>query len=410
MERDEFYNQIHKYVVRIGIDDINQTLCGTGTLFPLKVGKEMYVLTVAHVVLPLKQKLQKEGQVICLTCKGDDGVFYNIIIDNPKDIFIHSKYKECSGMTHRGNYFHDSAIIRIPWESWMDELNGYQLENGNNGIFLSGYGFPESLDGERDEIDLFAGESLFEGSIESRNSERFAVKYNPNVDGEIPRDSIMEGYSGTGLFSLETQGFCFRGMISCSRGERTAGFKLWATNIQMIFDVMNENNIEIEFPDSFQIYKDMVASEIPSFKKVCIRNWKESVDEIIKDDVIPKMFEKQVESTLPCEGNRKTCANFWKGKLKELVIMHDVQGRSKAELIRPLVQLPQPYDGDVILEFLCTELKAELILGKMIEDRQFAKNGGYYNNMIILLNGKKDMIIMEYAFHEAIVVISWEIS
>ena len=35
------------------------------------------------------------------------------------------------------------------------------------------------------------------------------AKYNPNVDGEIPRDSIMEGYSGTGLFSLETQGFCF---------------------------------------------------------------------------------------------------------------------------------------------------------------------------------------------------------
>ncbi len=393
MEKTRFYEQIEKYAVRIGMNDKEKTLCGSGILFIVPTRKEIYVLTVAHVIFPIKKEMETKGQVIYLTYKDNTGKLHNILIDNPKAICIHSKYKEYSDEENKQEFFYDSAIIQIPWESWMEKLNGYKLESGKNGITLGGYGFPVSLDGERkrSQADAFAGVKLFEGIIENRNTERFGVKYDVNISEDIPRDSIMEGYSGTGLFSFNEQGVYLRGMVCCSRGNESAGGSLWATDVEIILELMLENNIKMEYPDSFQEYGEMVVNEFPSFKKKCIRNWRESVDKILEDNtIIPKMFETQVNSNLPCESERKTCNDFWIGKLKELVIMHEVQQLSKEELIQPTVKIPKSYENEkVSLEFLCTELKAEYILGKLIEDRQFAKNGKYYNNMIILINGKK---------------------
>lgn len=53
--------------------------------------------------------------------------------------------------------------------------------------------------------------------------------------------------------------------------------------------------------------------------------------------------------------------------MKELVVMHEIQEVACEELINPIMQLPSSCGGkDVVLKFLCTEYKAEYILGNNI--------------------------------------------
>ncbi len=114
----------------------------------------------------------------------------------------------------------------------MDEMKGFYFDSGNSGTEIQGYGFPQSLDEEKDRslADVFSGIGCFNGIIESKSAGRMAVKYDVHAGGDIERNSIMEGYSGTGLFSLEEYGICYRGLVSCSRGDKAAGYTMWTTD------------------------------------------------------------------------------------------------------------------------------------------------------------------------------------
>ena len=79
-----------------------------------------------------------------------------------------------------------------------------------------------------------------------------------------------------------------------------------------------------------------------------------------------------------CEGDRRFCNEFWKGKLKELVILCQVLEKEKEQLLQPRVQI---FDK-VTLEYICTEDRAEYILGNLIKAEQFSSNGKYHDNMI----------------------------
>ena len=133
------------------------------------------------------------------------------------------------------------------------------------------------------------------------------------------------------------------------------------------------------------------AEEFPEYKKSSKRNWNTTIFELIKKQKItPKDFEVQTKSTFLCEGERRLCDEFWKGKLKELVVMHKTQEIACEDLLEPKIQLPPTCEGEnVTLKFLCTEYNAEYIFGKMIEDGQFANDGEYRNNMILLINSPK---------------------
>ena len=389
MENREFLEQIQQYAVRIG-NAVDKELYGSGTLFLVSKRKKVCVLTAAHVVYSLMEKIKKQELKICLTCKDKKDDIHCIIVDDTKCICIYSEYNKNK---RKKEFFNDLALIDIPWESWMDDMTGFRLASGNSGVEIKGYGFPLSLDEEKDRslADLFAGIECLTGTIESQNVGRLAIKYDVHTGSDIERDSIMEGYSGTGLFSLETDGICYRGLVSCSRGDKTAGYTMWATDAGKITELMKENNIEIECPESFEPYGKLVADEFSEYKKNSKRIWNGATYKLIKNQGIsPKDFEVQTRSVFLCAGERKLCDEFWKGKLKELVVMKEIQEVACEELINPIMQLPSRCGGkDVVLKFLCTEYKAEYILGKMIEDRQFAKDGEYRNNMILLVNSPK---------------------
>ena len=394
MEKAEFEAEIQKYSVRIGKYNSEKTLKGSGVLFPVEVGSQICVLTVAHIAEALKRELENKGEAICIDCKDAEGIVREIVINDPQKIYIHSQYKE-NMQSGEKNLSYDVAAIMIPWQTWMDDLKGYLIAIDDfTGKEIEGYGFPNSLDKERkrDYADFASGISHIEGRIESQDNRRLAIEYTANTESEIPRDSILHGYSGTGLFTKKQEGIYLCGLLSCSRGERTAGYKLWALKANEAILLLEKNNIQIGYPKTFQIYKDIVQKEFDSFRKKCIRQWKENAEEIInKKIIVPQLYKNQVESKFPCFGNRKICSYFWKEKLKELVIMHNVQGIPIEELQQSIVQMPSPYNEDkVVLEFLCTEFKAQNILGSMIENREFSKGGRYHNNTIILVNSMQN--------------------
>lgn len=244
MENSEFLERIQQYAVRIGKAGDNE-LYGSGTLFFVSKRKKVCVLTAAHVVYSLIEKIEKKELEICLTCKDNKNNIHWITVNDSKKIYIHSKYKESN---NKKEFFEDLALIDIQWESWMDEMKGFYFDSGNSGTEIQGYGFPQSLDEEKDRslADVFSGIGCLNGIIESKSAGRMAVKYDVHAGGDIERNSIMEGYSGTGLFSLEEYGICYRGLVSCSRGDKAAGYTMWTTDAGKITELMKENNIEIE--------------------------------------------------------------------------------------------------------------------------------------------------------------------
>ena len=205
MENSEFLEQIQRYTVRIGKRE-DKELYGSGTLFFISKRKRACVLTAAHIVYSLIGKIQKKEIEICLTFRDNEDKNQNIIIDDSKCIYVHSKYKETS--KGKNNYLNDLALIDIPWKSWMDDMKIFRFDSGNSGIKINGYGFPMSLDEEKDrgQEDIFFGMGCFSGTIEFKHFGRLAVKYDANTVSDIDRDSVMEGYSGTGLFSNEEYG------------------------------------------------------------------------------------------------------------------------------------------------------------------------------------------------------------
>ena len=60
MENREFLEQIQQYAVRIG-NAGDKELYGSGTLFLVSKRKKVCVLTAAHVVYSLMEKIKKES-------------------------------------------------------------------------------------------------------------------------------------------------------------------------------------------------------------------------------------------------------------------------------------------------------------------------------------------------------------
>lgn len=111
MENSEFLERIQQYAVRIGKAGDNE-LYGSGTLFLVSKRKKVCVLMAAHVVYSLIEKIEKKELEICLTCKDNKNNIHWITVNDSKNIYIHSKYKESN---NKKEFFEDLALIDIPY-------------------------------------------------------------------------------------------------------------------------------------------------------------------------------------------------------------------------------------------------------------------------------------------------------
>lgn len=246
MEKNEFYKQVCKHAVRIGVDDCQCSLQGSGTMLISRQEKKAFVLTAAHVVVPLNKKLQNNESVIHISCSDMEDGEHEIRVKDLNSIYVHPGYKE----KQEQDYLYDAAMIEIPWDTWMKDLEEYALQTGEIGNDVVGYGYPEALDNERskNKVIKVAGVKKFSGSIDVKVANRNAISYNPdNIEGGLTRECMMKGFSGTGLFVNGGDKFIFQGIISCSRGDRSAGTQLWAIDTEQYFELMREFNINTIF-------------------------------------------------------------------------------------------------------------------------------------------------------------------
>lgn len=109
MENREFLEQIQQYAVRIG-NAGDKELYGSGTLFLVSKRKKVCVLTAAHVVYSLMEKIKKQELKICLTCKDKKDDIHCIIVDDTKCICIYSEYNKNK---RKKEFFNDLALIDI---------------------------------------------------------------------------------------------------------------------------------------------------------------------------------------------------------------------------------------------------------------------------------------------------------
>jgi hypothetical protein len=363
----------------------------------------MLVLTVAHVAEILIDNITNKQIQGHIACRDSDNLEHEIIVSNAQKIFIHPNYK------NNKVYIYDAAIIRVQWENWMNDIEGVELANGISGNYVIGYGFPMSLDDEKNNgnVGLMAGEKLFKGTIniEDNKSSRTAVGYTPDsVEGTLNKTSMMEGFSGTGLFSTQDDRIVLNGVISGERGEEVAGTQLWATSANVFLDLFKKCGVDLDCPKSFEKYKDIVVQEFDdTIRHNQKMRFKNLAEELIDDyKIVPSMFGKETEIDLKCEGNRKICYCFWKEKLKELVVLKSVQNITEIEeLKKPLVKMPNGYSEDKpSIEFICTEEAPESILGVLIEKNSFSEQGNLDDGMIMLISNKSDNTSILYTRYE----------
>lgn len=414
MANGEYYEKVNQYAIRIAVND-QENLIGSGVIFLRRLGEPPLLLTAAHVLCSLT-----DTATLCLSCLDGNNHVQTVKMivhfvreqrqanGREGEIYIHPEYAE-EGETKK-QYNFDAAIVMLPWEDWMETLDGYVLKNEVIGETLNGWGFPGSTDNESSSVNILAGKKRIDGTVDNKvnHEKRFSFSYMTGPwERNVTRDSFMKGFSGSGLFEIQQNSIAFKGLISCEYGEKSAGTMLWASSSGLFLELMEYFKLEIRCPRSFQCYKEKVVQNLFSTRKevkILFTDWAE---ELIEDyQLQPENFDSDTQIELPCISNRKVCDDFWMGQLKKSVLLYGIQGVPAEELAHPTLQMPEPYEKDTVeFVFLCTEENAESVIGELIEKDYFATRGKIKNGTIFVLNnknGNRGVLIPRYECREVI--------
>lgn len=399
MENMKCLEKINRLSVRIAKDN-GEDLRGSGVLYLRKPEQMPLVFTAAHVVT----KLFKSGQddvYLHIGCSDDDGntkiininarIVKEVSSNSPKegDIYIHPEYdnsKECP--------IADVAIIYLPWQEWMSTQSHLQFKVSHIGEKIGGWGFPESMEKDREKLknDILIGKKKLTGEINHISKSKIcSIDYKIDVvERSISRNSIMTGFSGSGLFSMEDKNISLTCIISGECGDKCAGTMLWACSVECCKELIEFLEVDLGCPDSFERYKEMAMEYFPKGRKNARRLFATLSEELMEDyNLIPESCVGELYDVLICESNRKWCDIFWIGKLKMLVMLYGSELISQNELFHPMVQMPKQYKNDKVkVEYICTEEETETTLGKLIEEEYFAGQKNLKNSTIFVLNSK----------------------
>ena len=419
MANGKYFEKLNQYAVRIAAN-VPKNLIGSGVILLRHLGESPLLLTAAHVVSPLFQNT--DTVALCLGCMDGDGQVRTIEISvylvreqkqgngGEGETYIHPEYQ--AGSETKKEYSHDAAIVVLPWKEWMGTLDGFVLKDEIIGETLDGWGFPGSTDSEikAASADILAGKKDIHGTVSNRVSKakKFSFTYNGGSwERNVTRDSFMIGFSGSGLFEMQQDSIALKGLISCGYGDKSAGTMLWASSSSLFIEMMEQFNLEIRCPHSFQCYKEKIVQSIFDTRKEARRFFTDWAEKLIEDHHLqPENFDSDTEIELPCISNRKVCDDFWIGQLKKSVLLYGIQGIPAHDLAQPFLQMPKPYEKDTVrFVFICTEENAQSVIGELIEKDYFKERGKIKNGTIFVLNGKsgnRRVLIPRYECREVI--------
>lgn len=410
MENTECFEIINRLSVRIAIVNGNE-LKGSGILFLRHTGEMAVVFTAAHVIADIFRENESK---VCLSLGCTDS------LGNPQEINVEAKLvsdisdfvpeegKVCIHPDYRQSEpssIADIAMILIPWQEWMNAMEHMQISQGTLAEQVYGYGFPMSMDKERKKIgaDFLDGKRELRGKINNiAKNQTYAIEYNFNSIGRTgSRSSVMEGFSGTGLFSFRNDSINFICVISEDCGDNSSGTMLRATSSEKCRELLELTNLDSKYPSSFERYKELAVSTFSSSRKAAKRLFYDFSEELMEDhNLLPENCVEKWYEELSCKSNRKKCDNFWTGKLELMAILYGSGLASGDDVTKPVINMPDPYEDDQVeVEYICTEDETESVLGRLIEAEYFVKQGKLKNGTIFVLNSN-DRLFLLYPRHE----------
>lgn len=382
-----------RYAVRIAVED-GQELVGSGVLYV--TGKTAFVWTVAHVVDRIMVEERKERQIRLS--------FYNPFLEDTHHYQVlelqailaddTNKLAQSNALIYKDpNYkkeghIRDVAIIQIPWQPYMNNLvplNGVELIDGSK---VLGVGFPSSMNNEwkKDSENELAGRKCFEADINNSSTEEgfnIVVK-GTQYEDDVTRETVMEGFSGSGIYSNNALSKGIVGLISKPVGVKSAGNMVSCTKTCWYIELMRKFKLVEEIPNSFEQFVDIFFANIGN--NVIPENKKAYVEEVIRNsiNISPNelSFDKTFEKILACEGRRHACNIYWVGQLKRIMIF-SLLGISKSKCKEYRVEKYKIAPlSDVGIEFLCSEDRMENIVHNIKRDKKVKKK-----NTIFICNG-----------------------
>lgn len=410
MENTECFEIINRLSVRIAKDEVEQ-LKGSGILFLRQAGEMAVVFTAAHVMTNI---FKEDESQVCLSLGCMDS------LGNPQEINVEAKLvsdisdfvpeegKVCIHPDYRQSEpssIADIAMILIPWQEWMNEMEYMQISQGTLAEQVYGYGFSMSMDKEREKIDanFLDGKRELRGKINNiAKNQTYAIEYNFNSIGRTgSRSSVMEGFSGTGLFSFRNDSINFICVISEECGDNSSGTMLRATSSEKCRELLELTDLDSKYPLSFERYKELAVSTFSSSRKAAKRLFYDFSEELMEDhNLLPENCVEKWYEELSCKSNRKKCDNFWTGKLELMAILYGSGVASGDNVTKPVINMPDPYDNEQVeVEYICTEDETESVLGRLIEAEYFVKQGKLKNGTIFVLNSN-DRLFWLYPRHE----------
>lgn len=409
MVKGKYRNRINHYAVRIAKNSHNN-LIGSGSLFLRQPGQSPLLLTAAHVVYPLFDNSDcvslymafsdGNGDVQTMELEVALGNRCSEEIHREGKVYIHPTYLESE--TARKECRCDAAFMILPWQKWMETCDSFLIKDSLEEDTLKGWGFPESMDGEtaNEFVDILAGKKEIHGSVNhvEKAAKKFSFSYDLGpMEKGVSRESMMRGFSGSGLFDAEDDGIVFKGLVSSECGGKSAGQMLWASSSVLFLELMKKYQITFQCPDSFEPYMNMIAKGYPKTRKKAKDYFVDLSEELMEDfGLTPGEFENDIQMELQCGSSRNFCNTFWMGELKKAVILYGVNNVPAQELAHACLNMPFPYENDMVrMQFLCTEDQAESAIGEMIEKDYFAKQGKLVDGTVFVLNSKNNSDLHE---------------
>lgn len=385
------WNDYKNLSIRISAGD-KQELHGTGVLYKTRAGKQVLILTAAHVIKNIENKFGTNARCYfdCATGNGHDKQI-KCVLEDGKSVFYHPKY--CIETSE-----YDVAMVVVPWQDWMESLITIPIEPAEEEK-QQGWGFPESMDIECKKESKRAGLKKLEGEMDSSIEEfRYKLSHElPNLSKK--REQMMRGFSGTGLFEeLSNTKIHLVGIVSKAAGDETSGGSLWAMNATAIREMIKHYNMDIEIPASMEEFRELAADEIGRERKEETGFFLDCANHLIrKENLTPEYVLKNdlgADINLKCKQVKIACKEYWKGQILWKAMVNGVLEKSGFEIVHPNFSLPCGNNindsQDVEVVMICADEKQEKVICSLLEKNYFARNsehGNLRDKMIFLLNG-----------------------
>ena len=394
MDSAEIGEYIESVAVRI---ELGGTGCvaGTGVLYTLQAEKRAVILTAGHVLSKnvtgtntcqaiLSVRVQDTVKDMELTLSGVESG------GTPNVYFCPGFQKD-----HNDRYLFDGAMIEVGWEDWMKDVPELQLARARISMKLQTIGFPESGDVQVPPNNRIQGRKSLKaevsGSAEPDAEKSFKFDYTGNTTYPVPREDCMRGYSGSGLFCIDSKMPMPQlvGLVSQSFGAESAGNTAWAVSSYALELLLREQKVIPETSD-FQRAAVNLTGDLPEPVAAFLQKVFNQLD--MQEEQLQKTHQEQFfPQKFACDAGKR-CLHYWKGREITAAYIWTIKGSRPDSWENVQIDIKTTAEEilPVNLEYLCAEEELNSVLHTLVEEGGFSETG-FPNRALFIVNNRKGL-------------------